>query len=164
MELEKMFSEKTTIDITVVKLNNQKLTKSIFNQLRWCFPFDAEMNFKSETLFGHVRVGEECIAIGSTKNGLFRFKLDYLKAIAVAGNMEGNFRRSNDYVDYAELLGVKSINSKFLSDTGDFDESNVVSVFTIKDVLTKEGQEKLIELSAKAKLIVRELYNRQILI
>lgn len=164
MEIEKIFSEKTTIDITVVKLNNQKLTKSIFNQLRWYFPFDGNFNFTSELLFGHVRIGEERFAIGKSKTSLFRFNVEYLETIASSGKMNMNFKRQNDELNFEELLGIKSIKHEFLGEHGEFSNDFVGNIHTVGEVLTDDGKKKLTEISERAKLFAKELQTRQILL
>ena len=52
--MDDIFSNKTTVEITVVKINNQKLTKSILNQIELFNPF-LDGNFADGTkIFGYV--------------------------------------------------------------------------------------------------------------
>lgn len=164
MDLQKIFSEKTTIDISVVKLKNQKLTKSIFNQLRWYFPFDENINFTSEKILGFVLIGNESIGIGSGKNNLFRFRTEKLRVTAMAGNLNYSFKLVNDDINIEQLVGIKNLEKKYLDDDGYLDDELVGRFSKIKEVVTEDGQKILTELSDKAETFLKEFYKRQILL
>lgn len=55
MNIEDLFTEKTTIEISVVKLNNQKINKTIFNQIVIRSPFDRVYSLSKNVQFlGYV--------------------------------------------------------------------------------------------------------------
>ena len=164
MDIEKIFSEKTTIEVAVLKLENQKLTRSIFNQLRWYFPFDDDLTFKSGTIFGHVRIGEEIFGIGSSDNRLYRFNTEYLHTLVGNSKLKMNFKYVNAALDLTGLLGVDAIKGTFKDERGYFDEDYVGTVHSVEDVITDEGQERLLKIFQNAKDFLTELLKRQIII
>lgn len=55
MNIESLFTEKTTINISVVKLHNQKINKTIFNQLLINSPFTEDFHLRRQVhFFGFV--------------------------------------------------------------------------------------------------------------
>lgn len=164
MEIEKIFKEKTTIEIAVVKLENQKLTKSIFNQLRWYFPFDKDLNFKSGNIFGHVRIGEEIFGVGSANNQLFRFNTEYLRRFIGNSKLTLNYRFVDEDLDFVDLLGLDAINKIYKDENGYFDRDYVGTSHSVQDVITVEGQERLLNMHQNAKDFFTELLKRQIII
>lgn len=55
MNIDNLFTDKTTIDISVVKLNNQKINKTIFNQIVTRPPFDRVYSLSKNVKFlGYV--------------------------------------------------------------------------------------------------------------
>ncbi len=51
MNIESLFSEKATINISIVKLHNQKINKTIFNQLLVYSPFTEEFHLRKYVKF-----------------------------------------------------------------------------------------------------------------
>lgn len=164
MEIDKIFKEKTTIEIAVVKLENQKLTKSIFNQLRWYFPFDKDLNFKSGYIFGHVRIGDEIFAVGSINNQLFRFNTDYLRTFVGSSKLTLNYRFADQDLDFVDLLGLDAIKENYKDENGYFDRDHVGGTHSVQDVITEAGQERLLNMHQNAKDFFTELLKRQIII
>jgi hypothetical protein len=55
MKIENLFTENTTINITVLKINNKNFTKSIFNQLHLSSPFTKLYELKEDLkILGYV--------------------------------------------------------------------------------------------------------------
>ncbi len=51
MNIENLFTEKTTINISVVKLHKQKINKTIFNQLLIYSPFTEDFHLRRQVKF-----------------------------------------------------------------------------------------------------------------
>lgn len=51
MDIEHLFTEKTTVNLSVVKLNNHKINKTIFNQLITLSPFDRIFSIRESAKF-----------------------------------------------------------------------------------------------------------------
>lgn len=84
--MDDLFSNKTTVEITVVKINNQKLTKSIVNQLDNKFPIDKNGKFyEGLKILGYVKhkisQSEEQL-IFSYNNNLYYYQLWRIKELA----------------------------------------------------------------------------------
>lgn len=81
--MEDLFSNKTTVEITVVKINNQKLTKSIVNQLDNKFPIDKNGKFyEGLKILGYVKNkmrSSNQQLIFSFDNNLYYYNLETLK-------------------------------------------------------------------------------------
>ncbi|MDR6459262.1 aspartate carbamoyltransferase regulatory subunit [Chryseobacterium vietnamense] len=75
MNIKELFTKTTTVNISVVKINNKNLTKSIFNQLNISSPFDRLYNLKNNVKFlGYVNDKTKWM-IWTDEVNLFRFEL-----------------------------------------------------------------------------------------
>ena len=81
MNIKELFTKTTTVNISVVKINNKNLTKSIFNQLNISSPFDRLYNLKDNVKFlGYVNDKTKWM-IWTDEVNLFRYELKELFAI-----------------------------------------------------------------------------------
>lgn len=55
MEIEEIFADKSSIQITVMKVGNKSLSKSLINQFRTALPFDDNLDFIGDCMFGFVK-------------------------------------------------------------------------------------------------------------
>lgn len=75
MNIDKLFTKTTTVNISVVKINNKNFTKSIFNQLNISNPFDRLYNLKNNVKFlGYVNDKTKWM-IWTDEINLFKFEL-----------------------------------------------------------------------------------------
>ncbi|MDO6739454.1 hypothetical protein [Wenyingzhuangia sp. 2_MG-2023] len=76
MNIDKIFTKETTIKITVVKIENKKMTKSIFNQLHIYSPFDKLYNIKNNVkVLGYIN-DKTIWVIWSNEESLFKYELN----------------------------------------------------------------------------------------
>ena len=82
MDFENLFTEKTTINISVVKLNAQKINKTVFNQLLIFSPFnnifDLRPNIK---VLGYVNDKMRWV-LWIQDNSIFKYPIKELKEFA----------------------------------------------------------------------------------
>lgn len=73
-----LFVEKTTVNISVVKLHNQKINKTIFNQLLITSPFDWTFDLKDDVkILGFVNEKERYMLWGN-RNSLYKCSLVHI--------------------------------------------------------------------------------------
>lgn len=78
MNIDKLFTKETTVKISVVKIDNKKLTKSIFNQLNKVSPFDSNYNLKENVkFFGYINDKTTWIIWGDDE---FIYKYEMMKS------------------------------------------------------------------------------------
>lgn len=156
MDTEKLFEKKTTVDVNVLKVDNKKMTKGIFNQLHWNSPFDKLYNLKANVkLLGYVNDKSNWL-IWTNGEDLYKYEINkfYL------------FRTIDfDKNTIAELVKVypseevESLNSCW-NDVGfyEYQESQ------ISTVLSRNEQYSIIDKKESVDKIVKEVLKRQIFV
>ena len=56
MEIKDIIIKDFSLDIKVVEINSKKLTKSLFDQLPEYFPFNANIEFIGDKIFGYIKI------------------------------------------------------------------------------------------------------------
>ncbi|MGK4568199.1 hypothetical protein [Flavobacterium sp. 3HN19-14] len=78
MNIEQLFTEEATIKISVLKIDNKKISKSVFNQLHIRSPFDKLYNLKENVkFFGYINDKERWI-IWSNGEFLSKYEINEL--------------------------------------------------------------------------------------
>jgi hypothetical protein len=78
MNFDKIFTKEITVRLCVVKIENKKLTKSIFNQLNIISPFDKLYNLKDNVkILGYIKDKTRWV-IWSNGQSLFKYELNNL--------------------------------------------------------------------------------------
>ncbi len=81
MNLDKLFTKESTIKISVISINDKKITKSIFNQLNIKNPFDKHINLLENVLFlGYINDKTKWI-IWKDNDFLYKYELKHLLQI-----------------------------------------------------------------------------------
>lgn len=106
MNIEKLFSKTTTINVSVVKVDNKKLTKTIFNQVNILSPFDNLYNLREGVQFlGYVNDKGKWI-IWSDSNRLFKYELKKITPIIY---LDLNRNKINDLIEIYPSELVKQL-------------------------------------------------------
>lgn len=158
MEIKDLFTVETTIKVSVVKLDNKKLTSLIFNQLNISSPFDDAFNLKEDVkILGYVNskvnikykdhhIENEKWLIWSRNDRLYKYKLIRLHPF---------LKMNIETIQFFQFIAI------YNSDEIDkiYDDSKGELQYTpISEVI---DQDKLNEISEK-KIFVKEVY-REIL-
>lgn len=170
MNIKEIFAEQSTIQITVMKVDGKKLTKSLIEQMPHTFPFDKQYNFIGEKIFGYAKTGKynpasprvrNIYTIIAQKDGkLVSFNESLLFDIVMlkptTSIREFSIRAITEMIgDQPEYFVDKTQRSFFDEFTGEHN---------IENNLTEEGKKKLFAIVEKLKPIYEELFNHQIFI
>mgnify|MGYP000881306201 CR=1 FL=1 len=156
MNVEKLFTKQTTIKISVVTIDNKKLSKSIVNQLNVSSPFDKLYNLKENAKFlGYINDKSKWI-IWTNDEFIFKYELKLIYPIARI-NLDKN--TLSDLIDIYPSDIVKS-RYAFENEYGDFENREL----QISNALDKKDQYILIERIEEVQKIITEILKRQILL
>lgn len=154
MSIEKLFKKNTTINISVVKLENKKLTKGVFNQINRKSPFDKLYELKENVSFlGYVNDANKWV-IWTDDKSLYKYKfVDFFNLSRI------DFHRNT----IEELFKVypsqelELLNS-YQNDLGNYEYQGL----QISQVLKPNEQYVIIEKKEYLEKIIDELLKRQI--
>ncbi|MDR6546700.1 hypothetical protein J2810_002760 [Chryseobacterium rhizosphaerae] len=156
MNIKELFTKTTTVNISVVKVNNKNLTKSIFNQLNISSPFDRLYNLKDNVKFlGYVNDKTKWI-IWSDENNLFRYELKELSPIVYL-----NLDR-----DTIDML-VKIYPSELVKELYNYTDAEYEKIYRdnqISTVLDVKEQYIILEKQKLVREIFENILERQILL
>ncbi|WP_136468997.1 hypothetical protein [Flagellimonas onchidii] len=149
MDFGKIFTNETTIKISVVKLDNKKMTKGIFNQLHISSPFDKLYNLKEEVqILGYVNEKDKWV-IWSNKQRLYKYEIYNFSPLI---DLDLN---KDKIKDLYHIYPSENIRSLYFGDEHySFEE--------ISSVLDKKEQYEILD---KQEILLRlrnEILNRQI--
>lgn len=143
MDFKKYFSESQMIEISVVKIGNQKITKSIFNQLpdgrKINYPFD----FEGLQIIGYVNEKETYVIYTENKKVFKQSVEDILKIVRTP----------------VERHSISTIEKYIIMDSDD--DYNPYHQFTD---LKSEYQQRFLNVTARMHLFITVLKNHQIFI
>lgn len=156
MNIKELFTKTTTVNISVVKINNKNLTKSIFNQLNISSPFDRLYNLKDNVKFlGYVNDKTKWI-IWSDENNLFRYELKELSPIVYL-NLD------QDTID----MLVKIYPSELVKELYNYTDAEYEKIYRdnqISTVLDVKEQYIILEKQKLVREIFENILERQILL
>lgn len=154
MYTEKLFEKETMIKISIVKIDNKKLTKGIFNQINRKSPFDELYNLEQNVKFlGYVNDKSKCL-IWIDGELLYKYEIKNLYPFL---RIDLNKSTITDLLEVFPSEKVESIHS-FKNDIGIHEYQDI----EISCVLDKKEQYNIIEKKENIKEIVEELLKRQI--
>lgn len=142
MEFKEYFTERTTVDIVVVKLNNQKLTKSIFKQIQISQFIDHDLDFENIKILGLVRDNNLEWIVYLYQNRLLRQSTDFISEINEVFVSSSKVEDISDYIE-----GLYNYNPRQKIST-----------------LPKEKQDEFVALKAKVNEFYRVLLDKQFLL
>jgi hypothetical protein len=156
MYSDKLFAKETSIKLSVVKIENKKLTKGIFNQLNRKSPFDKLYNLKENVKFlGYVNDKTKCL-LWSNKDFIYKYDIkDFFPFLRIDLN-------KNTIDDLYEVFPSEEVNSlhNFKNENGYYEYQEL----EISCVLEKNTQYEILEKKETVDKIVEELLKRQIFI
>lgn len=154
MKQTDLFAEKTTINISVVKLHNQKINKTIFNQLLNAPLFDRTFNLKDDAkILGFVNDKEKYILWGDGKS-VYKCSLVRITNFARFDLNKGKVKdflilyRERDIAYFNEPAYEREENLDLL---GEYSVSHVLNSLEKEDILLKQDfiNEFLLELNQR---------------
>lgn len=162
-----IFSDKSSIKITVMNIDGKKLTKSLLNQLPNHFLFDDQFNFTGDKIFGCVYIGAKTkdtigsyVIVGEVNGKIVKFG-DY--RLAKVAQLTPNSR----LVDFS-LYSIKKIIGDDRELYVDYKEERnhyfPVDNNIIKNNLTQEAQNSLFSIVEKVKKMYKEILDHQIFV
>lgn len=155
MNVETLFSEETTIKISVVKLDKQKLTKGIYNQLNVLSAFDDLYNLKENAKFlGYVN-DKERFYLWTNGNSIFKYEIKELRQLLHLDLDKTTIYHLDSFYPSDQVEYLYSYN-----EDGNYRYRNE----QISSVLDKKEQYELLEKKETVTKIVREILKRQIFI
>jgi len=154
MNTEKLFEKEATIKISVVKIDNKKLTKGVFNQINWKSPFDRLYNLKENVKFlGYVNDKSKWL-VWSNGEFLYKYKIsDFYPFLRI----DFNKNTINELLDVFPSEVVKSLND-FKNQMGHYEYTDL----EISSVLDVKEQYVIIEKKENIEEIINGLLKRQI--
>lgn len=78
MNLNDYFSERTTVDIAIVKLNNQKITKSVLKQINIANYIDHDLDLQEIKILGLIKDNNTEWIVYTFKNKLFKQTTEFI--------------------------------------------------------------------------------------
>lgn len=172
MNYKELFTDQSTIKISVMTIDGKKLTKSLVDQLPTHFPFDKQYNFTGDKFFGFVKVGKATPSNPGAQNinfvifekggKLYKFSLHNLiqmtKYRADTLIRDFSIRALKEMLgDNPEYFNYDRIDSTKWQSNFEFDH-------TIESSLTPLGLEKFNEIIDNMKSLYFEIHDHQIFI
>lgn len=154
MHIERLFEKEATIKISVVKIENKKLTKGIFNQINWQSPFDKFYNLKENVKFlGYVNDNFKCL-VWTNGDSLYKYRI---KDFYPFRSIDLNKNTINELIEIFPSDQVESLHS-FKNEMGiyEYQELQISCVLDVKE------QYVIIEKKENVEKIIKELLKRQI--
>ncbi|PQA92743.1 hypothetical protein SAMN05421796_11073 [Chryseobacterium piscicola] len=127
MNLNEYFSERTTVDIAVVKLNNQKITKSILKQINISNYIDHELDLDGKKILGLIKDNNTEWIIYTFKNKLFKQTTDFIIEV------DNILLSQNTIADIANFIyGLDNYNPKQKINTISQEKLDEFKLFRVK--------------------------------
>lgn len=105
MKNESIFHPQSEIKISVLKIDNKRLTKSLLDQIETQWPFDDQLNLTAEKVFGFVKIKKKDapsfhhIVVAEKDGKLLKFNTERLMSLSRIqgetpyGFLHNNYRR-----------------------------------------------------------------------
>jgi len=155
MNIEHLFTEKTTINLSVVKLHNQKINKTIFNQLITLSPFNRIFSLGESVKFlGFVNDKIQWI-LWTDDISIYKYQLRKLKEFCHFDLDSGEISDFTKIYPYYELQYFNK--SSYRDDT--YDEVEKLYL-----ILSQEERSRLEEKQRFIVEVIDKLTQRQIFI
>ncbi len=159
MNVEKLFPKETNVKISIVKIDNKKLTKGIFNQLNRISPFDRYYNLKEKAkLFGYVNDKGKWI-IWSDNEFICKYEM---KEIYPFLRINIDRDKIEDLIKVYDSEEVKSLYRHSETDENGNHCGNIYRDVQISSVLSKKEQYEIISKKELIEKIFAEILERQI--
>lgn len=156
MYSDKLFTKVTSIKLSVVKIENKKLTKSILNQLNRKSPFDRLYNLKENVKFlGYVNDKTKCL-LWSNEDFIYKYDIkDFFSFLRIDLN-------KNTINDLYQIFPSEEVNSlyNFTNEMGHYEYQDL----EISCVLDKNTQYEILDKKENLDKILEEILKRQIFI
>lgn len=161
MNKESIFHPQSEIRISVLKIDNKKLTKSLLDQIDREWPFDDQLNLTADKVFGFVKIKKpdapsmRHIVVAEKDGRLLKFDAEKLYSLArMTKQTQYTFLDNN----YSKLL-----KSLFGDDVIKNDYSIEFSVMSIGD-LPEDQQSMIFSVVEKVRNFLIELDDHHIFI
>lgn len=167
MENKNIFQSQSEIKINVLKVDNKKLTRSLVEQFRNENPFDAELNFVGDKIFGYILVnrpannGKDRIIIAQ-KNGKL-IKYSWIKILGLSyieSESSWNDVRNNHKNTLKSLFGEEKL-KQYENEYNRLEEYDYPK---LNEIIDEDDLNKLLNIKNKANKFLEELDNHQIYI
>jgi hypothetical protein len=156
MNLDNLFTKETTIKVSVVTLDNKKLTKSIFNQLQVKKPFDKLYNiFDGVKFLGYVN-DKKNYAVFTFNDKIYKCEMVEFQALKYIDLHKDLIKTLYRVYPSEELQKLNKYNPSRPDEY--YADSQISQVFSV------DGQRELIEKAENLDKIFNELVIRQIFI
>lgn len=156
MKESNLFSDKTTISISVVKLQNQKINKTTFNQLLISSPFDWTFKLKDDVnILGFVNDKERYMLWGDG-NSIYKCSLVRIVKFARFDLEEGKVK---DFLNLYSDRNIEYFNGPGYEREMDIDSMEEGPVYYILNAIEKE---EILNKQAFIKELLFELNQRQV--
>jgi hypothetical protein len=153
MNIENLFTKDTTVKITVLKIENKKFTKGIFNQLHISSPFDKLYNLKENVKFlGYINDKTRWI-IWTNGNSLFKYDVKEFYPLRF---LNLNSDKIKDLIQIYPNEEVKSLYTAMDQGYYEYRDSQISTVLDVKI------QYEIIDKKEKVDKILTEVLKRQI--
>lgn len=154
MNIEKLFPKETTIKINIVKIDNKKITKSIFNQINRSSPFDKLYHLKENIKFlGYINDKTKWI-IWTNNEFLFKYEI---KEIYQMSRINLN---KNTIEELQKIYPSEKVKSLY-SQKNEFDHFEYRDI-EISSVLDIKEQSEILDKKEMVEEIISEILKRQI--
>lgn len=156
MYSDKLFIKATSIKLSVVKIENKKLTKSILNQLNRKSPFDKLYNLKENVKFlGYVNDKTKCL-LWCNEDLIYKYDIkDFFPFLRID-------LHKNTINDLYEIFPSEEVNllHSFRNEMGHYEYQDL----EISCVLDKNTQYEIQDKKENIDKILEEILKRQIFI
>ena len=153
MEIEKLFTKEITIKVSIIKLDNKKMTKGIFNQLHIISPLDKLYNLKENTkILGYINEKGRWI-IWSNNENIYKYELNKFFPLR---RIDLNAENIEALISVYPSEKVKNLYHADYKEN--YREMQISSVLDIKE------QYEIIEKKEMIEKLIEEILKRQIYI
>lgn len=156
MNIQNLFTNETTIKVSVVTLDNKRLTKSIYNQLHYKKPFDKLYNINDGVQFlGYVHDKGQFVVF-KEKSKLYVCNLDAFRVLRDIDLDKNTIEYLYKVYPSDEVEQLYRFNSKNDMEKDNYRDMQISQVFSIK------GQYEFIDKAEKLQNLINEIFKRQI--
>lgn len=167
MDDNNIFHSQSEIKVSILKVDNKKLTKSLVEQFKNENPFDAEFNFVGEKIFGYILInrpgnnGKDRIIIAQKDGKLVKFSWANALSLSYV-NSESNWNdvRNNHNSTLKSLFGEEK-NKEYENKYQKLEEYDLSK---LNKIIEEDDLDKLFRVKDKAHKFLEELNNHQIYI
>jgi hypothetical protein len=154
MNIEKLFTKETTIKINIVKIDNKKITKSVFNQINRSSPFDQLYNLKENIKFlGYINDKTKWI-IWTNNEFLFKYEIKEIYQMSRIN------LHKNTIEELQKIYPSEKVKSLY-SQKNEFDHFEYKDI-EISNVLDIKEQSEILDKKEMVEKIISEILKRQI--